>query len=69
MQNAEQKLMRLTDTLIVNTDSIRWIEKHKQCYEVCIRMNGCSSRINTHSVCKGDPAFDFMTFLFKRDQK
>lgn len=37
---------------LLNLTHMRWIENNGQCFQVCMKSNGCIPT-NTHNVCKG----------------
>ncbi len=41
---------------IINANKIRWIQKHNDCYEICMKENGCNvfTWLHTLKLCKND---------------
>jgi hypothetical protein len=52
MENKQVSYIKTDDNKIINEKCIRWVQKMSNCLEVCVRTNGCRSRINTHTICK-----------------
>ena len=44
--------IKTDDNKVINEKCIRWVKKMGDCMEVCTKLNGCASKIDTHRVCK-----------------
>ena len=53
--------VRTDDNILINTKAICWVKKMNECLEICTRPSGCTSKINTHSICKDNSKESYET--------
>ena len=44
--------IKTDDNKIINVNLIRWVQKIDECLAVCSKFDGCTTNVNTHSICK-----------------
>jgi hypothetical protein len=65
----KNELIHIGQGRIINTNKIQWIQKHNDCYEICMKTNGCNvfTWLHTMKLCKEDNPryFDYLDTLRK----
>jgi hypothetical protein len=44
--------IKTDDNKLINTTYIKWVKKMDDCMSVCMKANGCTGILDTHTICK-----------------
>ena len=52
MENNNPLFIKADNNIIINMKCIRWVKKMDECLRICSKMDGCSGKDDTQSICK-----------------